>query len=132
MLKLQLKHSKPFPNDYRAHVFPWTSCAPFVENRRGLLIHRPKSVATHTLLKRKRPHFSVHYWCGNCANNDAGNLTFLEAPPVDSILCERCERLAVEAGQPNAKSLAGRHVHIGKLKAIMTCGCAALQGESHD
>ena len=131
MLKLPLKPGKLPPEGYRQHVFPWASCAPFVENRRGLLIHRPMTVSTHTILKRiQRPHFSIGYWCGNHANNDAGNITFLAAPPVGSILCERCEQEAVRAGLPSAESLAGRHVHVGRLKAILTCGCAALSGES--
>lgn len=128
MLKLPLRAWKPMPPDYRRNMFPWASCAPFVENRRGLLIHRPRSVAT--FVSSRWTHFSVHYWCGCCANNDNGNLTFLEAPPVESILCERCEQKAIEAGLPSAEELAGRHVHIGKLKAVLTCGCAALQGES--
>jgi len=133
MIKLPLKQkSKGLPESYRRTTYPWASCAPFVENRRGILIHRPRSVATHTILKP--PHFAVAYWCGATANNSVGveNLTFLEAPPSNAILCERCEQNAVAAGLPSAEELAGRHVHIGKLKAILTCGCAQEQGGSDD
>ena len=49
------------------------------------------------------------------------NLTFLAAPPADKLLCEACERSAVLAGLPSADELAGRHVHIGKIKAVQTC-----------
>jgi|GEM_PF-6705417 len=125
MLKLPLEHPKNVPSDYRRTTFPWASCAPFVENRRGLLIHRPRTVATFTLLKK--PHFAIGYWCGNHANNNSGNITFLDAPPAGAILCERCEELAVRAGLPSAEQLAGRHVHIGKIKAVLTCGCALSQ-----
>ena len=130
MIKLPLQQRKVFPESYRRTTFPWASCAPFVENTRGILIHRPRSVTTHTLLRKS--HFSVNYWCGNSANNNSGNLTFMEAPPVDAIVCERCEQLAIEAGLPSAEELAGRHVHIGRLKAILTCGCAQEQGGSDD
>ena len=128
MIKLPLMPPKNLPIEYRQTTYPWASCAPFVENRRGILIHRPRTVATFTLLKK--PHFSIGYWCGSHANNDAGNLTFLEAPAENAIVCERCEQMAVEAGLPSAYSLAGRHVHIGKLKAVLTCGCAQEQGGS--
>ena len=132
MIKLPLKPYKALPREYKRTTFPWASCAPFVENRRGILIHRPRTVATFTLLKK--PHFSIGYWCGNHANNDAGNITFLEAPSVGAIVCERCEVAAVQAGLPSAFELAGRHVHIGKLKAVMTCGCAQDQEDTdaHD
>lgn len=126
MTKLPLQQYKMPPAPYKRTIFPWASCLPFVENRRGILTHRPKTVATFTLLKK--PHFSIGYWCGNHANNDSGNITLLEAPPVGAIVCERCEFAAVQAGLPSAESLAGRHVHIGKLKAVLTCGCAREQG----
>lgn len=49
------------------------------------------------------------------------NLTFLAAPPDDKLLCEACERSAVLAGPTSAYELAGRHVHLGKIKAVQTC-----------
>lgn len=49
------------------------------------------------------------------------DLTFLAAPPDDKLLCEACERNAVLAGLPSADELAGRHVHLGKIKAVQTC-----------
>lgn len=130
MIKLPLQRPKLPPGDYAKTVFPWASCAPFIENSRGMLVHRPRAVTTHALLGK--PHFSIWYWCGNHANNDAGNITFLEAPNIGAIVCERCEQAAVDAGLPSASSLAGRHVHVGKLKAVLTCGCAQELGSNHD
>ena len=49
------------------------------------------------------------------------DLVFLSAPPADKLLCEACERNAVLAGLPSAYELAGRHVHLGKIKAVQTC-----------
>lgn len=128
MIKLSLERPKRMPPGYEKTQFPWASCAPFVENRRGILVHRPRTVSTFVF--RKRSHFSIGYWCGSCANNDAGNITFLEAPSVGAIVCQRCEQAAIAAGLPSSSDLAGRHVHIGKLKAVLTCGCAQEQGES--
>ena len=62
MLKLALRQPKR-PPMHRDKILPWASCAPFVENSRGVLIHRPRSAQTITL--HREPHIAVHYWCGN-------------------------------------------------------------------
>jgi hypothetical protein len=108
-------------------MFPWTSCLPFVENTRGVLIHRPRSVSTYTQFKT--PYLAVGMWCGN-GHNGEKNFTFLSAPPLGAILCERCEQLAVAAGLPSADELAGRHVHKGGVKAFRNC-CIALPEFKH-
>lgn len=123
-MKLALQRHKPYPEPYRHSIMPWASCAPFVENSRGVLIHRPRSVSTVTI--HKAPHMAILYWCGNGV---AGrHLTLLEAPPEDALLCEACERRAVAAGLPSADALAGRHVHLGKVVAVRTC-CEAKDKE---
>lgn len=99
----------------------WRDSEPFVENRRGILIHRPRSVNMYNNLRK--PHIVVSFYCGNQTTDSVGNVSFLSAPPEDAILCQACEFRAVMAGLPTASSLAGRHVHVGKLKAVMTC-CA--------
>lgn len=101
------------------HGFPWASCAPFIENSRGVLIHRPRHGATYNI--HRLPHVSVHFWCGMGTSSDGKNLTFLAAPPEDKILCARCEAIAVANGLPSADELAGRHVHVGRTVAVMTC-----------
>lgn len=120
MIKLPLKKSKIYPYNSK-HRIPWVSCAPFVENRVGILVHRPKRVTTHTFFKK--PHISIEYMCGNVASGH-DKFTFLAFPSEDSIVCEICERNAVNTYLPSSESLAGRHVHIGRLKAVATCGCA--------
>ena len=102
----------------RDKVLPWKTGLPFLENSRAVLVHRPRSVATITI--HKAPHVAVLNWCGT---SFAGNrtLTFLSAPPDGKLLCQRCERNAVKAGQPSADALVGRHVHQGKLVAVQTC-----------
>lgn len=117
MLKLALQQPKRHPM-HRDKILPWSSCAPFVENSRGVLIHRPRSAQTITI--HREPHKAIHYWCGNGVAGKR-NLTFLAAPPDDKLLCEACERNAVLAGLPSAYELAGRHVHLGKIKAVQTC-----------
>lgn len=115
MLKLPLETNK-FDTK---NGFPWTSCAPFVENSRGVLIHRPRRGATFNL--HKNPHIGISFWCGMSVASEGKSLTFLAAPPEGRILCEKCEASAVAAGLPSADELAGRHVHKGRTVAVVTC-----------
>lgn len=118
MLKLPLREPKPYPPGYRGNTVNWTSSAPFVENTRGVLIHRPQSVRTITMLGKA--HIGIKYWCGN---GTAGkrSLTFLSEPPPGALLCAACEARARAAGLPSAEALAGRHVHLGKVVAMQLC-----------
>lgn len=121
-MKIELKIPNPHPVHGQLSNIQWRSCLPFVENTMALLVHRPVRVGTYK--NGNRPaHIGIHYWCGNSA---CGNkkFTFLAFPPLNSLVCEKCEKNAVAAGLPSSESLAGRHVHIGKLKAIRTC-CAS-------
>jgi hypothetical protein len=96
----------------------WKKAMPFVENSRAKLIHRPASVNEHINCKMR--HISIHYYCGATATG-LENFTFLEAPPDGALVCAVCEARAVMAGLPAAKEIAGRHVHIGRMKPVMTC-----------
>jgi hypothetical protein len=106
----------------------WRDCAPFVENGRAILIHRPRSVVTYNI--HAAPHIGVNYWCGNQVST-SGKITFLSEPPHDRLLCEACEARAVMAGHPTATEIVGRHVHIGRLKAIRMC-CPQPAGDRHE
>lgn len=106
------------PKDRRRIVTYWKACAPFVENQRGVLIHRPRTVTVHRTVKHA--HIAVHYYCGN-ASTGTKNFTFLDEPPADALLCARCEAEAVKVGLPSAHALCGKHVHEGKCVAVQTC-----------
>ena len=108
--KTNVRGHKPF--------LQWQSALPFVQNKRALLIHRPRSVDVYRL--HKHPHMAVLFLCGN-GSTGTDKFTFLEAPPVDSILCARCEQAALKINFPSASSLAGRHVHIGGIFARAHC-----------
>jgi hypothetical protein len=95
----------------------WRQCPAFNVNPRGILIHRIKSGMTH--IHGSSHHDSVDYWCGNCTNGEG--VMVASKPPADKLLCERCERLAIEAGEPTAEALAGRHVCVGVMKAFRLC-----------
>ena len=117
-MKLPLRKSRPYPNGYNSNKVRWVSAMPFVENSRGVLIHRPREVTTHTQFRE--PHICVLFFCGNGVSSK-NTLTFLDAPPEGKLLCDRCESMAVALGMPSADSLAGRHVHRGKVVAVQTC-----------
>ena len=119
MMKIPLEKNRSDAFYRSGKIFPWVKCKPFVENKRGVLIHRPRSAETFHL--HKKPHIGISFWCGMSVTDDGGKLTLLDAPPEDSILCERCEAAAVKAGLPTADQLAGRHVHKGRTVAVVTC-----------
>ncbi len=100
-------------------AIPWASCQPFIENSRAVLIHRPRSVVTHKLSQHK-PHISIKCWCG-ATFSGTKKFTFLDAPPEDSLLCARCEDVAVNAGIQSASELAGKHVHLGCVVPKRLC-----------
>ena len=52
MLKLALQQRKRHAM-HRDKILPWASCAPFVENSRGVLIHRPRWRADHRAGNRR-------------------------------------------------------------------------------
>lgn len=97
----------------------WESCEPFVENRRGTLIHRPRSVAVYKI--HKHPHLAAVMWCGMSLTDSDGHLDFIDSPPVDGLVCRVCEARAVIAGMPSSFEITGRHVHVGKMMAVRMC-----------
>ncbi len=97
----------------------WASSKPFVENRRGILIHRPKSVMTY------KAHWGetypiIDYWCGASANG-TDKFTFLDEPPHEKLVCARCEIEATRHNVPPSEQVVGRHVHVGSVVGVRTC-----------
>ena len=107
---------------------PWTSCEPFVENTMAVLIHRVRRVSLHKIGDRWPSHLGISCWCGN-AMTGTKKFTFLAAPPVDAIVCARCEEAAVRVGLPRSEEIVGAHVHTGGVVAVRDC-CKA--GVAHD
>lgn len=97
----------------------FSECEPFVENKRGILIHRPRSVDLYNT--RFGAHIAVHYYCGGSTTDSKGKVTFLTNLDDSAILCAACEARAVMAELPSAYLITGKHVHVGKLKAVITC-----------
>lgn len=111
------------PPKYKDKMNPqylyWKSCLPFVENRLGVLIHRPKRV--HTLVAHHGfRNLAIETWCGN-SQNGMDKFTFLSAPPDGKVVCARCEMMAIENGLLSSDDIVGRHVHIGHVKPVITC-----------
>ena len=119
-MKLALEKKKTQPNQLH-----WKACLPFVENKRGVLIHRPRNATTYTI--HRLPHIGIGFWCGSAVTGKSDKFDFLSAPPEGRILCERCEAYAVAHGLPSADELAGRHVHKGRTVAVVTC-CDNAEG----
>jgi hypothetical protein len=94
----------------------WKKCVPFFFNPRGVLVHRIRFATTY-LNDGKVRHHSAHYWCGNTGLRGE----FLELPLEGQLLCILCEAKAVAFGQPSADQLCGRHIHVGRAKAVQTC-----------
>lgn len=100
---------------------PWKRALPFHVNPRGILIHRVRDATTMWYRDTLGfgPHEAFGYYCGGQANGSGKDLT--DNPPAIRLLCERCEAAAIAAGQISADELAGRHVHVGRVKPFRTC-----------
>lgn len=97
----------------------WTESLPFVRNKRGGLIHRVRSINEYSMTGR-RNHIGITYWC-NGGSNGLEKFTFLSKPSDDEVVCKRCEEEAMRLLGISSEYLAGKHVHIGGLKAIKEC-----------
>jgi len=106
------------PKKPSSAAYAWETCLPFVENKRGVLIHRPVTVERYMHLRT--PYLAVHYWCGN-GSNGHGIFTFLAEPTAGKLVCEKCESAAIAAGLPASDLLCGHHVHKGTTKPVATC-----------
>lgn len=123
MSDLYLFGKLPLParrKEKRTHVYmPWSSCLPFVDNKYAKLIHRPREVTTLTHFKY--PYIAVKAYCGNSFNGK-DKFTFHDTLNENGkLLCARCEKIALENGLISADLIVGRHVHLGRLKAIKAC-----------
>lgn len=122
MVNLTFKPIHPYLERF-GHI-RWKKSPPFFANPRGILTHRVRSITTHLhnyhSYGKPDRHHHVDYCCGGGANSSTcEGLT--DEPPASRLLCERCEQLAIEAGLPSADELAGRHVHVGRVKPFRTC-----------
>lgn len=121
MFKIKCEYREPHPLSIHTTIV-WIRAAPFYFNSRGVLTHRVKSARSHLRDDGSVKHSSVDYWCGNgcCATN--GHFTDLRSGDISKVVvCERCERMAVAAGEDITDDIAQRHVHVGRAKAVITC-----------
>lgn len=120
-MKVQVyKKRNPHPANERSRAIYWSRSLPFLFNPRGFLIHRVKVVFTlvQTFDGQIEYRDCVTYWCNNGCSNAK---LFYQDPPSEYLLCEVCEANAVHRGELPADQLAGRHVHVGHLRAIRSC-----------
>ena len=94
---------------------------PWCFNSRGVLLHRPREVfqmykPDGSLLR----HEIVHFYCEN-GTCDTGNVIYIDEPNAGMIVCQRCEAAAIAAGLRSSSAIAGRHVHVGGVKAVAFC-----------
>lgn len=104
---------------YRTRAGYWKKSQPFVENARAHLIRRPLSINEHRLSGHGR-HISIEYLCGQTTTG-LKKFTFHDVPPENGVVCAVCEARAIMAGLPSSAEIAGRHVHIGRMRAVLTC-----------
>ena len=97
-------------------IIHWKKSVPFVRSKQGKLIHRVRHAGSY-LNEGVYSHDFVSYWC----NNGTTSPEWLENPPDGAIVCQHCERIAVEKGERPTDEIVGKHVHIGTLIAIKTC-----------
>lgn len=95
----------------------WKLGLPFIHNPRGILVHRLKW-ARSKLAGDKPEGDTWGYWCGNMAPHCA---TIHAEPPDGLLVCNRCETLAVAAGEKSSSEIVGRHVCLGELRARKLC-----------
>lgn len=96
------------------------SCAPFVENKFAVLIHRPLEVVYRKAHLDGHIYVCVDYMCGNSARGE-NKFTFYDKAPKWRIVCARCEVAALEKGLPSSSELTGRHICVGGVKAMSHC-----------
>jgi hypothetical protein len=97
----------------------FTHLLPFAFNPRGVLIHRVASIGMHrdTWNDRIRLRHTISYHCGGFAHG----VELLSEPGEHQLVCEACEIRCKHKGLPSADELCGRHVHVGRAKAVRSC-----------
>ena len=113
---LKIKPERYHPES-RMTCIDWIKSLPFYVNYKGLLVHRVKSAKCY-LRDGEYSHTSVSFYC---ANSTTSKGKFVDDPPTDRLLCERCEQVVKQMGLPSADQLTGRHVHVGKVRCKRTC-----------
>ena len=73
-----VRKDKPLHLDTSTH---WKMSAPFVVNKRGVLVHRVRSASSHEEFRTHMPHHSCLCWCGSAFNS--GGLEFVDDPPTE-------------------------------------------------
>ncbi len=82
------------------------------------LVHRIRLMDQH--YRAGQPsHRSCGCWCGTSGFPDRQETT--DKPSKHRLLCESCERKAVEAGEPTTEELVGYHIHTGRMIPKRTC-----------
>jgi len=106
---------------------PWDLFAPFVFNPQARLIHRCRSIVTHTGPVNPG-RLIIDYWCGGCHYHGHDDDLHFDFPDVSRILCARCEAIAVVAGEKSADEICGKHIHVGGIVVEQYC-CQKKKGK---
>jgi len=114
----QVKRSKYLSSSKNKVIGYLLACLPFVDNSRGVLIHRPRYACLYS--GWGEPYMAIRFHCG-LAICGGKNITFLEQPPQDKFVCHKCELNATAKGHTTSSQLTGRHVHVGRIKAVQLC-----------
>lgn len=115
-------------NEARLKQTNFTQAAPFFSNPRGVLSHRVRTITK--LDFGDRWHYVVEYWCqGSTCHRDVDEGLVFD--PGKRLVCEHCERKALERKLPSSSALAGRHVCTGVCRPINTCPQHQHQNEKN-
>lgn len=97
----------------------WDESAPFVANPSARLIHRAKAVVTYNG-SVSPGRLIIDYYCGGVHFRGHDDDLHFDMPD-ERILCARCESMATSQGEPAARDIVGRHVHIGGVVVVQHC-----------
>ena len=98
----------------------WKDSEPFIENKRGELIHRPRAICTHKPAWGGPAYLVIKNLCGSSFTGYE-HLSVLSKPPKGNYVCARCEQEAKKRGLPTSDELIGHHVHLGGVVAVRKC-----------
>lgn len=125
---IPLKTCRTIRNDHPTITMTaWVQSPPFAVNPRGILVHRVRHVTmicwADTGYRGKSTHHHATYLCGNGTNFNGSQIDdiLVSDPPDERLLCTFCEARAKQMKLPTGDTLAGRHVHRGRLIPEQTC-----------